>query len=107
MNMNGDAMNGLNCILLCDNKEKQAFWETHFATEETPQNLVFSSYADEDPEELSLLYHPDIVILDVEKRHSAVAAIVNRYLACSSDVRVIVFSRSLFLYKILVFLCGH
>ena len=85
-------MNAHNCILLSDDREKLNFWDSYFAREAALPNVVFSSCAEEDPEELCLLYHPDIVILDVETSHDDLVAAINRYLSCSSDVRVIAFT---------------
>lgn len=85
-------MNVHNCILLTDNREKITFWDPFFAAEKAQFPLAFSSGMDEDPEELCLLYYPDIVILDYEKDYGDIVAIANRFLACSSDVRVVIFT---------------
>ena len=85
-------MNIYNCILLSDSSEKTAFLDAFFAQETVTAKVVFSSSVDEDPEELCFLYHPDIVILDVEKEHKDIVQLINGFLSVAANIRVITFT---------------
>lgn len=77
---------------MTDTTEKLDYLTSFFAEYAGKADVVFSSCAEEDPEELSLLYRPDIVLLDLEKEPQEFVQILNGYAAKASSARIIAFT---------------
>ena len=85
-------MQAYSCIFLTDTDEKLRLLSQLEQELAGQIQVVYSSCVDENTEELYLLYHPDIVVLDYERGHHEIAQIISEFEENSPHIRIIAFT---------------
>ena len=84
------GMSTYQCVILAETLERVNFLESCLIAMKEKVTPVFTSYFDEDPEEICLLYRPDIVIMDCDNDNINAFEHISAYETILPDVRIIV-----------------